>query len=105
MKKLLVLAIAAAVFSATAEDNGGDTGARPQSDDAAEADKAANDYGWARRLSFSAFADVETAYICRLLARAMGGDMEIKSTLGKGTTFAIVVPNVKVVNANDTNVN
>ena len=44
-------------------------------------------------------------HICRLLARAMGGDMEIKSTLGKGTTFAIVVPNVKMVNANDTNVN
>ena len=34
-------------------------------------------------------------HICRLLARAMGGEMEIKSTLGKGTTFSIVVPNVR----------
>ena len=35
-------------------------------------------------------------HICRLLARAMGGEMEIKSTLGKGTTVSIVVPGVKV---------
>jgi len=34
-------------------------------------------------------------HICRLLARAMGGEMEIKSTLGKGTTFSIVIPGVK----------
>ena len=38
-------------------------------------------------------------HICRLLARAMGGEMEIKSTLGKGTTFSIVLPNVKVAEA------
>ena len=36
-------------------------------------------------------------HICRMLARAMGGDMEIKSALGKGTTFSIVVPRVRVV--------
>ena len=35
-------------------------------------------------------------HICRLLARAMGGEMEIKSMLGKGTTVSIVVPGVKV---------
>ena len=35
-------------------------------------------------------------HICRLLARAMGGEMEIKSVLGKGSTFAIVVPGVQV---------
>ena len=34
-------------------------------------------------------------HICRMLARAMGGDMEISSELGKGSTFAIVVPGVK----------
>ena len=42
-------------------------------------------------------------HICRLLARAMGGEMEIKSALGKGTTFSIVVPGVKVTEANATN--
>ena len=36
-------------------------------------------------------------HICRLLARAMGGEMEISSVLGKGSTFSIVVPGVKVV--------
>ena len=36
-------------------------------------------------------------HICRLLARAMGGDMEIKSVLGKGSTFSVVVPGVKLV--------
>jgi signal transduction histidine kinase len=35
-------------------------------------------------------------HICRMLARAMGGDMEIASELGKGSTFSIVVPGVKV---------
>ena len=35
-------------------------------------------------------------HICRLLARAMGGDLEIKSVLGKGSTFSIVIPGVKV---------
>ena len=35
-------------------------------------------------------------HICHLLARAMGGEMKIESTLGKGTTFSIVVPNVMV---------
>ena len=34
-------------------------------------------------------------HICRLLARAMGGDMEITSALGQGSTFSIVVPGVK----------
>ena len=36
-------------------------------------------------------------HICRMLARAMGGEMEMKSVLGKGTTFSIVVPRVRVV--------
>ena len=35
-------------------------------------------------------------HICRMLARAMGGDLEISSELGKGSTFSIVVPGVKV---------
>ena len=35
-------------------------------------------------------------HICRMLSRAMGGDMEITSQLGKGTTFSIVLPHVKV---------
>ena len=35
-------------------------------------------------------------HICRLLARAMGGDMEVTSVLGQGSTFAVVVPGVKV---------
>ena len=34
--------------------------------------------------------------ICRKLAKAMGGEMKVSSALGKGTTFAIVVPGVKV---------
>jgi signal transduction histidine kinase len=34
--------------------------------------------------------------ICRKLAKAMGGELRIASVLGKGTTFAIVVPGVKV---------
>jgi len=34
-------------------------------------------------------------HICRLLAQAMGGDLEISSVLGKGSTFSIVVPGVK----------
>ena len=38
-------------------------------------------------------------HICRMLARAMGGEMEIKSVLGKGATFSIVVPRVRVVTA------
>ncbi|MBR5548818.1 MAG: response regulator [Kiritimatiellae bacterium] len=36
-------------------------------------------------------------HICRMLARAMGGEMEMKSVLGKGATFSIVVPRVRVV--------
>jgi len=40
-------------------------------------------------------------HICRMLARAMGGDLEIKSSLGKGATFSIVVPRVKVAVAPD----
>ena len=35
-------------------------------------------------------------HICRMLSRAMGGDMEISSAVGKGTTFSIVIPGVKV---------
>ena len=34
--------------------------------------------------------------ICRKLAKAMGGEMKVSSVLGKGTTFAIVVPGVRV---------
>ena len=34
--------------------------------------------------------------ICRQLAAAMGGELSIASTLGKGSTFVISVPNVKV---------
>ena len=36
-------------------------------------------------------------HICRMLARAMGGDLEITSELGKGSTFAVTVPGVKEV--------
>jgi signal transduction histidine kinase/CheY-like chemotaxis protein len=42
-------------------------------------------------------------YICRMLAMAMGGDMEIKSVLGKGSTFSIVVPGVRVVESEGVN--
>ena len=34
--------------------------------------------------------------ICRQLAKAMGGDMEVTSVLGKGSTFSIVLPKAKV---------
>ena len=34
-------------------------------------------------------------HICRMLARAMGGDMHIKSVLGEGATFSIVVDGVE----------
>ena len=34
--------------------------------------------------------------ICRMLARAMGGDLQVASVLGKGSTFSIVIPNAKV---------
>ena len=37
--------------------------------------------------------------ICRQPAAAMGGKLSISSTLGKGSTFVIVVPNVKVSDA------
>ena len=33
--------------------------------------------------------------ICRQLASAMGGEMTIASTLGKGSTFTVTIPNVK----------
>ena len=35
-------------------------------------------------------------HICRLLARAMGGEMEVSSVPGKGSTFAVAIPGVKV---------
>ena len=35
-------------------------------------------------------------HICRLLARAMGGEMEIVSAIGKGSTFRITMPGVRV---------
>ena len=38
-------------------------------------------------------------HICRLLARAMGGEMSIVSAPGKGATFSIVVPDVRVAPA------
>ena len=34
--------------------------------------------------------------ICRQLAKAMGGDMALRSELGKGSTFSIIVPGVKI---------
>ena len=34
--------------------------------------------------------------ICRQLAKAMGGDLEVASVLGKGSTFSIVIPGAKV---------
>ena len=40
-------------------------------------------------------------HICRLLARAMGGDLEISSELGKGSTFSIVIPGVKKVESEE----
>jgi len=42
-------------------------------------------------------------HICRLLARAMGGDMEIESEIGKGSTFRIVVPGVNEVKSGGVN--
>ena len=39
-------------------------------------------------------------HICRQLAIAMGGDLEISSVLGKGATFSIVVPGVMEVGEN-----
>ena len=35
-------------------------------------------------------------HICRMLARAMGGEMAIESELGKGSTFTVTVPCAKV---------
>ena len=34
--------------------------------------------------------------ICRQLAKAMGGELTLKSTVGKGSTFTITIPNVQV---------
>ena len=36
-------------------------------------------------------------HICRMLARAMGGDMEIESELGKGSTFTVTIQAEKAV--------
>ena len=35
-------------------------------------------------------------HICRLLARAMGGELKITSELGKGATFSVVIPGIRV---------
>ena len=35
--------------------------------------------------------------ICQRLAQLMGGELKIESELGKGSTFSIVIPNVKIV--------
>ena len=35
--------------------------------------------------------------ICRQLASAMGGELKVSSALGKGSTFSVVIPGVKVV--------
>ena len=35
--------------------------------------------------------------ICKQLAAAMGGKLEVDSTLGAGSTFSVVIPNVKMV--------
>ena len=37
--------------------------------------------------------------ICRRLAETMGGEIRVKSELGKGSTFSIVVPGIKVAEA------
>ena len=34
--------------------------------------------------------------ICKQLAAAMGGRLEVESTLGAGSTFSVVIPNVKI---------
>ena len=34
--------------------------------------------------------------ICKQLAAAMGGRLEVESTLGAGSTFSVIIPNVKV---------
>ena len=39
--------------------------------------------------------------ICRQLAAAMGGSLEMESTLGEGSTFSVVIPEVKVAAAPD----
>ncbi len=38
--------------------------------------------------------------ICHQLVQAMGGKLKVRSVLGEGTTFSIVIPGVKVVSGN-----
>ena len=38
--------------------------------------------------------------ICQQLVRAMGGELKVRSALGEGSTFSVVIPGVKVVSEN-----
>ena len=56
-------------------------------------EKAKSAVGMGRHLSMLAAWGLS---ICRKLAKATGGEMNVSSVLGKGTTFSIVVPGVEV---------